>query len=48
MDPMLLVLILSGTPLVLCRFIQPDDRPAARRPDRKPRPMVDPHWRRQP
>ncbi len=48
MDPVLLLIILTVVPLVLCLFIQPEDRPAFRWPDRKPRPTVDPHWRRQP
>jgi hypothetical protein len=45
MDPVLLLIILTVVPLLLCPFVQPDDRPAARRPDRKPRPMVGPPWK---
>ena len=45
MDPLLLILILTVVPVVLCSFIQPEDRPAFRKPDRKPRPMVGPPWK---
>ena len=44
MDPMLLIGILVLVALVAAPFMRMEDRPAFRRPDRKPRPMVGPPW----
>jgi hypothetical protein len=46
-DPLLLILGLAVVAIVLSPFAA-EDRAPFRNPDKKPRPTVDPHWRREP